>query len=60
MKRIAQFIIGAGLGYGAGKFGALTFTLLASGQFFTTILAMYLASICAVASILLILEACDR
>ena len=59
MKQIAQFIIGAGLGYGAGKFGALTFTLLAGGQFFTTLLAAGFALVCGVAAALFIMEALD-
>lgn len=57
MKQIALFIGGLGLMYATCKFGALTFTLLAAGQFFTPILAAMFVVPCAVLGFILIEEA---
>ena len=54
MKRIACFIGGCGLTYGAVKFLALTYMLLAAGQFFTPILAVCFAVPCLILGIILI------
>jgi len=59
LKQIAQFVIGLAAGIGAFKFAGLTFTLLASGQFFTPILAAGFAVLCALASVLFIMESLD-
>jgi hypothetical protein len=58
-KQIAQFVIGLAAGIGACKFAALTYTLLADGQFFTTLLAVGFAVLCALVSVLFIMESFD-
>ncbi len=57
MRRITAFIAGWGFAYGTFKFSALTYTLLAAGQFFTPILAMAFAAACAVIGIAFFMEA---
>lgn len=59
MKKIAQFIVGAVCLYGVWKFGALTFTLLAAGQFFTPILAAAFTIPCAIFAFIFLGEAID-
>lgn len=60
MKRIALFIAGLGFSYATYKFGILTYTLLAAGQFFTPILAAMFAATLAVFGIIFLVEALDQ
>lgn len=59
MKKITQFILGAVCLFGVWKFGALTFILLADGQFFTTILAAVLTFPLVILAYLFLGEAID-
>ena len=59
MRRILQMLIGVGFAYGTFSFGALAYTLLAAGQFFTPILSAMFAVPCAIICIIFFMEACD-
>jgi hypothetical protein len=47
LKRITSIVAGLGFLYATYKFGALAYTLLASGQFFTPPMAVFFAVVCA-------------
>ena len=59
MRRILAFCVGAAFVYGTFKFGALTYTLLAAGQFFTPILSACFAAACAAVGIMSFMEASE-
>jgi len=57
--RVVFFIAGLILAFAALKFGALTYTLLADGQFFTTLLAAAFAAPCGFFGFFILWEAVD-
>lgn len=59
LKRIAQFVIGVGVSYGAYKFTLLTYDLLADGQFFTTLLALSIGLVGWLFAILFVMESLE-
>lgn len=59
MRLILATLVGIGFAYGTFKFGALAYTLLAAGQFFTPILAASFAAACAAICIMSFMEACN-
>ncbi len=59
MRKLVLYMVGLSCLYGVWKFGALTFTLLAAGQFFTPMLAAVLAFPLAILAFLFLGKAID-
>ena len=59
MRQILAILVGIGFAYGTFMFGALTYTLLADGQFFTPILSAAFEAACAAVCIVSFMEASE-